>query len=92
MHQWSSSERVYFEGRGRVTHCFQRVNLHYGSNSSKQKRKVRCYDVPSAFVNTDIDEDVLIVLKGELAQMMVQIAPQVYRKYMTVDRKGTPML
>jgi hypothetical protein len=49
-------------------------------------------DVPSAFVNTDVDEDVLMVLKGELADMMDQIAPQVYRKYMTVDRKGTPIL
>ena len=28
--------------------------------------KVRCYDNPSAFVNTDLDEDVLMVLKGGL--------------------------
>jgi hypothetical protein len=60
--------------------------------AANKKRKVRCYDVPSAFVNTDMDEDVLMVLKGELADMMVQIAPQVYRKYVTVDRKGTPIL
>ncbi len=39
-----------------------------------------------------MDEDVLMVLRGELADMMVQIAPQIYRKYMTVDRKGTPIL
>jgi hypothetical protein len=31
-----------------------------------ERRKVRCYDVPSAFVNTDVDEDVIMVLKGEL--------------------------
>jgi hypothetical protein len=30
----------------------------------------------------------MVTLKGELAEMMVQIAPQVYRKYVTVDRKG----
>ncbi len=29
-----------------------------------------------------------MVLKGELAGMMVQIAPQVYSKYLTVDKKG----
>jgi hypothetical protein len=40
----------------------------------------------------NVDEDVLMVLRGELANMMVQIVPQVYRKYMTVDRKGTPIL
>ena len=55
-------------------------------------RLVRCYDIPSAFVNTDVDEDILIVLKGELADMMVQIVPQVYQKHVTVDKKGTPIL
>ena len=39
-----------------------------------------------------MDKNVLMVLKGELAEMMVQIAPQIYRKYIIVDRKGTPVL
>jgi hypothetical protein len=60
--------------------------------AAKEGRRVRCYNVPSAFVNTDVDEDVIMVLKGELADMMIQIAPEVYRKYVTVDRKGTPIL
>jgi hypothetical protein len=34
----------------------------------------------------------LMVLKGELAEMMVQIAPQIYRKYMTADKKVMPIL
>ena len=48
--------------------------------AASEKRKVRCYDIPSAFVNTDVDEDVLMVLKGELAEMMIQITPQTYQK------------
>jgi hypothetical protein len=60
--------------------------------AAKEGRRVRCYNVPSAFVNTDVDEDIIMVLKGELADMMIQIAPEVYRKYVTVDRKGTPIL
>jgi hypothetical protein len=32
------------------------------SNAAKEKRMVRCYDVPSAFVNTDVDKDVLMLL------------------------------
>jgi hypothetical protein len=40
----------------------------------------------------DVDEDVLMVLKGELVEMMIQIAPQVYRNYETVDKKGTKLL
>ncbi len=48
--------------------------------------------MPSAFVNTDVDKDVIMVLKGELVDMLIQIAPKVYRKYVTADRKGTPIL
>ncbi len=62
------------------------------ATAASEKRKVRCYDTPSAFVNTDVDEDVLMVLKGELAEMMIQITPQTYRKYVMVDRKGTPIM
>jgi hypothetical protein len=60
--------------------------------AASEKTKVRCYDIPSAFVNTDVDEEELMVLKGELAEMMIQIAPQTYQKYVMVDRKGTPSL
>jgi hypothetical protein len=62
------------------------------STIAASERKVRCYNIPSVFVNTDVDEDVLMVPKGELAEMMIQIAPQTYRKYVIVDRKGTPIL
>ena len=33
-----------------------------------------------------------MVLRGELAEMMVNIAPQIYRPYVKMDRKGTPIL
>ncbi len=58
---------------------------------ASKKRKVQCYNMPRAFVNTDLNEDVLMVLKGELAEM-IQIAPQVYRKYVMVDRRGAKVL
>jgi hypothetical protein len=57
-----------------------------------KKRNFRCYDIPSAFVNIDVDKDVLMVLKGELTEMMIQIAPQTYRTYFTVDKKRNPVL
>jgi hypothetical protein len=60
--------------------------------AAKEGRKVRCYDVLSAFVSTDVDEDVIKVMKGELADMMVQITPEVYRRYISADKKGTPIL
>ena len=47
--------------------------------AAHEQRKVRCNDVPSTFVKTDVDEDMIMVLKAELADMTVQIAPEVYR-------------
>ncbi len=34
--------------------------------AANEHRLVRCYDIPSALVNTDVNKDILIVLKGEL--------------------------
>jgi hypothetical protein len=36
--------------------------------AANKKRQVRCYDIPSAFINMDLDKDVLMVLKGKLAE------------------------
>ena len=33
-----------------------------------------------------------MVLSGELSEMMIHIAPQIYRPYIKMDKKGTPIL
>jgi hypothetical protein len=45
-----------------------------------------------AFVNTDVNEEVIMVLKGDLAEMMIQVTPGVYRKYVAADKKGNKIL
>jgi hypothetical protein len=60
--------------------------------TAKERTKVQCYNVPSAFINMDVDEDVIMVLKEELTDMMIQIALEVYTRYVMVDRKGTKVL
>ncbi len=50
------------------------------------------FDIPGAFLHADLDEDIAMVLKGRLADLMVQVAPNLYRKYILVDRKGTAIL
>ncbi len=60
--------------------------------AAAEKRKVQCYDIPSAFVNTEVDEDVIMVLEGDLGDMMEQIASEEYQKYTTTDKKGTRVL
>jgi hypothetical protein len=60
--------------------------------TASERRHVRCFDVLSPFVNMDVDNNMLMVLKGELAEMMVHIAPQIFQKHTTVDKKGLAIL
>jgi hypothetical protein len=55
-------------------------------------RDVACFNIPGAFLHADVDKDITMVLKGRLAELMVQVAPNLYRKYITVNRKGTAIL
>jgi len=55
-------------------------------------KDVACFDIPGAFLHADINEDITMVLKGRLAELMVQVVPNLYSKYITVDRKGMAIL
>jgi hypothetical protein len=55
-------------------------------------RNVACFDIPGEFLHADVDEDITMVLKGRLAELMVQVAPNLYRKYITVDSKAMTIL
>ena len=57
-----------------------------------ENRTCRSYDVPSAFVNTELDEEVNMVLQGELAELLVKVAPHIYQKYISRDSKGRAIL
>jgi hypothetical protein len=52
-------------------------------------RKIACFDIPEAFLHANVDKDITMVLKGRLAELMVQVAPNLYRKYIAVNKKGT---
>ena len=43
-------------------------------------------DLPGTFLHAKNDQDVIMSLKGRLAELMTLIAPQTYRKYVTVER------
>ena len=55
-------------------------------------RHVATVDLPSAFLHTDTDEDVTMVLEGSLAELMVKVDPSLYRKYVTINSKGKSLL
>jgi hypothetical protein len=53
---------------------------------------VACFDIPGAFLHTDLDEDITVILKGRLAKLMVKVAPNLYRKFISVVAKGLGIL
>jgi hypothetical protein len=53
---------------------------------------VAVVDVPGAFLSADTDEEVLMTLRGRLAELMVKTAPDIYRKYITLDSNNRPVL
>ncbi len=59
---------------------------------AQEGRDVVCFDIPGSFLHADSDKDSTMILKGRLAKLMVQVAPNLYRKYITVERKGMAIL
>ena len=57
-----------------------------------ENRDVAVTDIPGAYLTTDIDEEVHIILEGKLAERMVLTAPEIYRTYVTTRKNGKPTL
>jgi hypothetical protein len=50
-----------------------------------ENRKVVTCDIPGAFLHADLDEEVVMLLRGQLADLMVMVDPELYGPYL-VDR------
>jgi hypothetical protein len=50
-----------------------------------EERDVAIVDTPGAFLSADMDEEVIMTIRGRLAELMVKAAPNIYRKYITID-------
>ena len=60
-----------------------------------EERDVAVIDTPNAFIQTRIknDEDkVVLRLRGKLADLLIKTAPEIYRKHITINRKGETAL
>ena len=55
-------------------------------------REVVTADLPNAYLQADNNEQTLMLLKEKLAELMVQINPELYRKYVITSPRGEPML
>ena len=59
---------------------------------AREGQEVAFTDIPGTYLNAGMDEYVLMVVRGRLAEMMVITAPEIYRKYIKVNRKGKLIL
>jgi hypothetical protein len=55
-------------------------------------REVAVVDIPGAYLSADMDEEVIMLLRGRFTELMVKTAPNIYRKYITVGAKNQPVL
>ena len=55
-------------------------------------RQMAIVDVGTAFLHADNDEEILMKLRGKIVELLVQLEPTMYRKYVTVGSNGEPIL
>jgi hypothetical protein len=63
--------------------------------NAEEERDVAVIDIPNAFVQTRMEDEkdmAIIKLRGVLVDILVEMAPDVYKSYATTDKKGTKQL
>jgi hypothetical protein len=59
---------------------------------TKDGRQVITLDILGAFMQTDIDEVIHVMLEGPMARLLVKVNPKLYEQYLEEDRRGKPVL
>ena len=62
---------------------------------AEEKRDVAVIDIPNAFVQTRVEDEkdmAIIKLRGVLVDILVALAPDVYKSYTSTDKKGSIQL
>jgi hypothetical protein len=63
--------------------------------NAEQGRDVAVIDIPNAFIQTQVEDEgdmAIIEIRGVLVEILVKIAPDVYKSYVMTDKKGTKQL
>jgi hypothetical protein len=55
-------------------------------------RNFAIIDVPGAFLSANMDKEVIMTIRGRLAELMAKAAPNIYIKYITIDANNQPIL
>jgi hypothetical protein len=63
--------------------------------NAEEGRDVAAINIPTALIQTRVEDEgdmVIIKIRGVLVDILVQIAPDVYKSYVTTDKKGMKQL
>jgi hypothetical protein len=63
--------------------------------NAKEGRDVTVIDIPNAFIQMRVEDEgdmAIIKICGVLVDILVKIAPNIYKSYVTTDKKGTKQL
>ena len=52
---------------------------------AKEERDVAVIDIQNSFVQTEMDNEVLMIMHGRLAELMAAVAPEMYNTYITIE-------
>ena len=61
----------------------------------EEERDVAVIDIPNAFIQTQVEDEkdmAFINICGVLVDILVEIAPDVYKSHVTTDKKGVKQL
>jgi hypothetical protein len=61
----------------------------------RKARDVTVINIPNAFIQTQVEDEgemAIIKIRGGLKDILVQLAPNNYKSYITTDKKGTKQL
>jgi len=55
---------------------------------AKEGRYVIVTDIPGAFLHTDMEDEVHMILEGTIAELIIKLDLSMYRKYVWHSQKG----
>ena len=61
------------------------IDAHEGTN-------IAIIDVENVFPQSEIDQRIIMAIRGKTAELLVRLNSKLYRPYMWYAKKGVPML
>ena len=96
MCRWSSTKEVFTKDEVASPTTVATENVFITATiDAFENRDAATVNMPGAFMHTEVDPNddiVYMVLRGELAELMVKVNPSMYQKYVTSDKKGRILL